>query len=111
MLGYERRDLLRSRYAIQLLIYCDPNISAQTDVSLIQESSTILLVVQEDKNTISIHDPEPQVIAEAIVTFQYNIRTRARLGQSELNLMIIPYITMIGIRPIFYLVPVTRELN
>jgi hypothetical protein len=111
-LGYERRGLLlRSRYAIPLLICGDPNQSAQTDVSLIQGSSTILLVVQEDKATISTRDPESQVIAEAIATFQCNNRTRARLGQPELDSMTIPCITMIGTRPIFYLVPVTRELN
>ncbi|KAF8224599.1 hypothetical protein L208DRAFT_1409990 [Tricholoma matsutake] len=111
VLGYESRGLLRSRYAIPLLISGDPNRSAQTDVSLIQGSSTVLLVVQEDKTTISARDPEPQVIAEAIATFQCNNRTRARLGQPELDSMTIPCITMIGTRPIFYLVPVTRELS
>jgi hypothetical protein len=112
MLGYESRGvLLRSRYAIPLLICGDPNRSAQTDVSLVQGSTTILLVVQEDKTTISARDPEPQVIAEAIATFQCNNRTRARLAQPELDSMTIPCITMIGTRPIFYLVPVTRELS
>jgi len=66
--------------------------SAQTDVTLIHGSSTILLVVQEDKTT-------------------YNNRTRARLGQHELDTMTIPCITMIGTRPIFYLVPVTQGLS
>jgi hypothetical protein len=76
MLGFEKRDLLfRSRYAIPLLINGDPNRSAQTGVSLVQGSSTILLVVQEDKHTVSVRDPEPQVIAEAIATFQCNNRT------------------------------------
>jgi hypothetical protein len=108
VLGYERHGLLlRSRYAIPLLICGDPNRSAQTDVSLIQGSSTILLVVQEDETTISTRDPEPQVIAETIATFQCNNRTRVRLGQPELDAMTIPCITMIGTRLIFYLVPVT----
>jgi hypothetical protein len=112
VLGYERRGLLlRSRYAIPLLISGDPNRSAQTDVTLIHGSSTILLVVQEDKTTVSARDPEAQVIAEAIATFQYNNRTRARLGQHELDTMTIPCITMIGTRPIFYLVPVTQGLS
>jgi len=89
----------------------DPDRSAQTDVTLIHGSSTILLVVQEDKTTVSARDPEAQVIAEAIATFQYNNRTRARLGQHELDTMTIPCITMIGTRPIFYLVPVTQGLS
>jgi hypothetical protein len=81
VLGYERRGLLlRSRYAIPLLICGDPNRTAQTDVSLIQGSSTILLVLQGDKPTISTRDPEPQVITEAIATFQCNNRTRTWLG-------------------------------
>ena len=78
---------------------------------LVQGSSTILLAVQEDKSTISLCDPEPQVIAGAIVTFQSNNRIRARLGESELESMIIPCIAMMGTRPIFYLVPITRELS
>ncbi|KAH9992749.1 hypothetical protein BJV74DRAFT_877853 [Russula compacta] len=76
----ETRGLLRSRYAIPLLISGDPNRSAQTGVTLIHGSSTILLVVQEDKTIVSARDPEAQVIAEAIATFQYNNRTRARLA-------------------------------
>ena len=111
-LGYEKRGLLlRSRYAIPLMISGDPKRLAQTVVCLVQGSSTILLVVQEDKTTVSVRDPEPQVIAEAIATFQCNNRIRARLGEPERNSMTIPCITMIGTRPIFYLVPVTRELS
>ena len=78
VLGYETRGLLlRSRYAIPLLICGDSNQSAQADVCLIRSLSTILLVVQGDKTTTSAHDPEPQVIAGAIAAFQHNNRTRA----------------------------------
>jgi len=45
-LGYEKRGLvLRSRYAIPLLISGDPNRSAQSGVCLVQGSSIILLAV------------------------------------------------------------------
>jgi hypothetical protein len=44
------------------------------------------------------------VIAEAIATFQYNNRARARLGLDELD-------AMVGTRAIFYKVPVTSALN
>lgn len=108
-LGYEKRGLLlRSRYAIPLLISDDLHRSAWTDVCLVQGSSVILMVVQTDEATV---DPEPQVIAEAIATFQYNNRISARLGDPELDLMTIPCIAMLGTRPIFYLVPVTRKLS
>jgi hypothetical protein len=112
VLGYEKDDLLlRSRYAIPITICGDSNRSAQSDIYLIQGSSTILLVVQEDKTAVSVRDPEPQVIAEAIATFQYNNRTRALVDEPELDAMTIPCIVMIGTRPVFYLVPVTRDLS
>ena len=110
-LRYEKRGLLRSCYAILLLINGDPKRSAQTDLCLVHGSSIILLVVQEDKTIVSVRDPEPQVIADAIATFQCNNRIRARLGEPECDSMTIPSITMIGTRPIFYLVPVTRDLS
>ncbi|KAF8815663.1 hypothetical protein BYT27DRAFT_7230171 [Phlegmacium glaucopus] len=94
MFGYEKRDLLLR--------------TPQIDLCLVQRSSTILLVVQEDKTTPS---PEPHLIAKAIATFQYNNRVRVRLGRPKLDSMTIPCITMIGTRPIFYLVPVTRKLS
>ena len=80
------------------------------DLALVQASSDIILlpVIQGDTTTV---DPEPQVIASAIATFQYNNRIRARLGEEQLDSMTIPCITMIGTLPIFYLVPVTRELS
>jgi len=84
-IGYEKRGLLlRSRYAIPLLINGDPNRSAQTDMCLVQGSSTILLWSKRIKCTVSLRDPEPQVIAEAIATFQCNNRIRARLGDLSL---------------------------
>lgn len=53
-------------------------------------------MTQEDKTVISNKIPEAQVIAEAIVTFQYNNDARVRLDMEPLETMIIPAITMIG---------------
>src|SRR6266567_754633 len=69
------------------------------------------MVVQEDSGKTSFRDPEPHVIAEAIATFQYNNRIRARLAVPLLDSMNIPCIALIGTRPIFYIVPVTHELS
>ena len=101
-LGYEGHDvLLQFRYDIPLLI-CNTERSVKTDVSLIRPSSTtVLLVVQQDK-TAADKWPEAQVIADATAAFQRNNRTRARLGQPELDSMTTPCIGMIGTRPIFY---------
>ena len=114
-LGYEKRDLLfrRSRYALPLSSYGMPICGRlpQTSVSLVQGSSIILLVVQEDKTVAGISNPEPQIIREAIANFQWNNRIRVQLGEYELEFMTFPCIAMTGTRPIFYLVPVTRDLS
>jgi hypothetical protein len=68
----------------------------------------ILLVVQETRND---SDPEPQVIAKAIATFQHNNRKRAQSNHPVLDKMTIPCVAMIGTRPTFYKVPVTTQLN
>jgi hypothetical protein len=71
----------------------------------------ILLVVQGDQTILNPFDPEPQVIVEAIATFQYNNRNRVDFGLPALDMMTIPCITMVGTRPIFYKVPVTEQLS
>lgn len=112
VIGFEERGtLLRSRYAIPFTICGDASRSAQSDICLIHGNSTILLIIQEDKTAISSRNPEMRVIAEAIATFQYNNRVRARAGLDELEAMTIPCITMVGTRPIFYKVPVTSALT
>lgn len=84
VLGFEKRGtLLRSRYAIPLTICGDTARVAQTDVCLVHGTSTILLVIQEGKTAISKRNPEAQVIAEAIATFQYN--NDARLDMEPLE--------------------------
>jgi hypothetical protein len=102
--------ILRTRYDIPLII-CGENRTAKSDVCLVHLNSMILLVVQEDKAASSSSDPEPQVIAEAIATFQQNDRKRENLGLLPLDMMTIPCITMVGTRPFFYQVPVTRQLS
>jgi hypothetical protein len=102
--------VLRARYDIPLII-CGEYRAAKSDVCLVHLNSMILLVVQEDKTAFSSKDPEPQVIAEAIATFQHNNRKRANLDLPLLDAMTIPCITMVGTRPFFYQVPVTRQLS
>ncbi|KAG2356472.1 hypothetical protein BDR07DRAFT_1423149 [Suillus spraguei] len=77
---------------------------AETDVCLLDLRSMILLVLQDDKTVFSRSYPEPQVIAEAIAA-------NGSSDHSPLDVMTIPCITMVGTRPIFYLVPVTEALS
>ena len=112
LVGFEERgSILRTRHVISLSICGENNTAAQTDVCLMDRRSTILLVLQQDKTIFNPSNPEPQVIAEAIAAYQHNNGRRAGMGLPTLNTMTIPCITMVGTRPTFYLVPVTRELS
>ncbi|KAM6489558.1 hypothetical protein JOM56_014977 [Amanita muscaria] len=99
---------LCTRYNIPFVICGDAHIAAQTDVCLVQTNLMILLVVEVDKN---LSNPEPQVIAKAIATFQHNNRKRVGLRLPTFDIMTIPCITMVGTRPFFYKVPVTMQLS
>ncbi|KAK7443523.1 NADH dehydrogenase [ubiquinone] flavoprotein 1, mitochondrial [Stygiomarasmius scandens] len=111
LLGYEERGLLfRSNYAIPLLICSNSeSCDAQTDICLVR-GGTILLII---KIVLGLGDPSygPQVIAAAIAAFQQNNRTRGERGLQRLDKMVIPCVVMIGTRPVFYKVPVTKELS
>jgi hypothetical protein len=109
MLGFEQRGcILRSRYSIPLKICgVEPSQTVQADICLLHNASTIFLLVQEDKSELSA---ESKVISQAIASFQENNRNRIRLGKRRKNSMSIPCITMVGTRPIFYVVPVTQQL-
>jgi len=52
------------------LTTCGNKRAASVDVCLLREDTRIFLVIQEDKTMVSRHNPEPQVIAEAIATLQ-----------------------------------------
>jgi len=114
IVGFEERGrILRTRHIIPLSICGENNTVAQTDVCLVDQRSTILLllVLREDKTIFNPSDPEPRVIAEAIAAYQHNNQRRKCMGLPTLNTMTIPCITMVWTRPTFYLVPVTRELG
>lgn len=112
VVGFEESGrILRTRHTILLSVCGENNTVAQTDVCLMDRQSTILLVLQADETILNPSDPEPQVIAEAIAAYQYNNQRPIRMGPPTLNTMTVPFITMVGTRPTFYLVPVTRELS
>lgn len=104
----ERPGRLALRRMIPLII-CGEKRVAQTDVCI--SHRLIYLILVEDKTLTNRANPEPQVIAEAIATFQWNNSRRASLGLATLDAMTIPCITMSGTRPTFYLVPVTTILD
>ena len=111
IVGFEEHGFaLRTGYTIPLSNHDSSN-QAHMDVCLLDRRSMILLVLQDEKPSLNPSNLEPQMIALAIVTYQHNNQIRKLMGLSELDTMIVPFITMVGTRPIFYLVPVTEELN
>jgi hypothetical protein len=57
-------------------------------------------------------DPKPQLIAEAIMAYQWNNQMRTtELNRQTLDVMTIPCLTIVSTWPTFYLVQVTKELN
>ncbi|KAG2359180.1 hypothetical protein BDR07DRAFT_1361387 [Suillus spraguei] len=112
ILGFVERGLIfTARHNIPLRICGDNQRVAETDVCLLDLRSMILLVLQDDKTVFSRSYPEPQVIAEAIAAYQDNNEKRILRSLPPLDAMTIPCITMVGTRPIFYLVPVTEALS
>jgi hypothetical protein len=130
-IGYtSTRRLLILHQDLQLEI-CDKMRHAKPDISLVQADIRhnilkTLLIVHEDKKRTS-SDSSPQMMAEAVATFQYNNDLRYMRGLpschhqvSYLGIMYItnmltitqdiPAIILVGSHPIFYIVPVTSEL-
>jgi hypothetical protein len=113
VMGYEMdHTIVRTRKNIRLLM-CSEFVLATTDVCLMDVSSEILLLVQEDKMHISnTSDPEAQLIANAIAAFQANNAIRVNhLFLEPLEKQVIPGITMVGTFPIFYKIEVTADLD
>ena len=62
---------------------CSTDTHAKTDVCVIDQTSVICLVVQEDKQYLKGKDSEPQLIAEAIAAFLQSSIIRSRTPHCE----------------------------
>ena len=110
--GFDQRGtVLYTGCDIPFTICGDSDQAARSSVCLVRPNTMILLVVQAEKATFSSSNPEPQIIAEAIAAFQHNNQKRVEFNLPQLDMMTIPCITMVGTRPFFYQVPVTRQLS
>jgi len=90
-------------------VMCGMTVAAKPDICVMSESDYLLLV-QEDKRGTNRTDPEPQLIAEAIAAFYQNNLRRRLAGLPMVNSQTFPGITMIGVVPVFYRIPITAEL-
>ncbi|KAK0462855.1 uncharacterized protein EV420DRAFT_1521305 [Desarmillaria tabescens] len=109
-LGYDAgRRIVMIQQKLPFIV-CGTKCSAQTDVCILEEDE-ILLLVQENKRLDIPDDPEPQLVAEAIASFQHNNIVRERdLHLPALDEAIFPAIALYGTFPIFYKIKVTSTL-
>jgi hypothetical protein len=110
LLGYhEPNHLIRTRKDIPLFM-CSTDTFAKVDVCVINQTSGILLLVQEDKQYLGRGDPEPQLIAEAIAAFQSHNHRLLAAGLPTVDAAVFPGVTMDATAPTFYKIDVTRTL-
>jgi hypothetical protein len=110
LLRYEVADhFIRTRVNIPLLVSGGIT-QAQTDLCLVDRKHETLLVMQEDKSHLAGMDPEPQLIAEAIATYQYNNMWLKRIGLPTIQVKMIPGIVMVGSTPTFHKILITQDL-
>lgn len=104
-----RRCVLQA-HSILLLISDDNRQVAQMSLCLIDDSD-MLLLLQMNKTQTNRSNVEARMVIGAIATYQLNNNKRREMGLHPLDAMTIPCITMVGTRPTFYLVPVTKMLS
>jgi len=90
-------------------VRCGMTVAAKPDICVMSESDYLLLV-QEGKRGTNRTDPEPQLIAEAIAAFYQNNLRRKLAGLPMVTSQTFPGITMVGVVPVFYRIPITAEL-
>ncbi|KAF8348517.1 hypothetical protein F5887DRAFT_840774, partial [Amanita rubescens] len=96
------------------LITCRMQCSAQMDGVCICDENDYLLLVQTDKQLQYLEDPAPQLIAEAIATYQQNNfihSDRVLLHIPIFNEITFPGITFVRTSPTFYKIKITTKLN
>ena len=114
-LGYDDDDdsdrIIFIRRALPIVIGGVPYIT-QADVCVMDEFSQVLLILQNDKLSPDLKDPEPQIVAKAIAAYGVNNKIRVTsLNRPPLPVITIPAISMVGTKLIFYKIIVTDGLS
>ena len=105
----EPGNIVRQQMDIHLFM-SGSKVHAKADVCVISQNPNSIRLVQEDKRHRAEVNPEAQLIAEAIASFQSNNRQLSRLGQPILIQRTVPGIVLIGTTPTFYKIGVTTAL-
>ncbi|KAG1874634.1 hypothetical protein DFJ58DRAFT_626703, partial [Suillus subalutaceus] len=117
--GYnDGRRIVFTHHPLPLPI-CGVSSLVEMDISVMDDDE-ILMVVQDktptrfDENTSESQswvDPEAIVIAGAIAAYAANNKVRVDMNLPLLDVITIPAITLEGLTPTFYKIPVTAELS
>ncbi|KAG1845799.1 hypothetical protein C8R48DRAFT_733823 [Suillus tomentosus] len=111
-LGFEEHRYRVCRLEIPLLICDDIRKIAEISLGLQDLGSTEMVpLLQMNKTQIDRSNIEAHMISAAIAAYQFNNNMRQEKGLHPLDAMTIPCVTMVGTRPTFYLVPVTKALS
>ncbi|KAK0221372.1 hypothetical protein IW262DRAFT_1373266 [Armillaria fumosa] len=109
MLGYDEPDrVIHQRMEIGFIM-CGMRVDAKPGICVLDDDGYLLLV-QEDNRHMSVDDPEPQLIAEAIAAFYENNRHRRQIGLPTIQAKVFAGITLMGTAPRFYKIPITADL-
>jgi hypothetical protein len=108
--GFEQRRFGVST-ACRIPFCYDIDEVVQISICLRDFESNMLLLLQADKTQMGPSNVEARIIAGAIAAYQFNNNNRQKMGLHPLDAMTMPCITMVGSRPTFYLVPVTKTLS
>ncbi|EFJ36949.1 hypothetical protein SELMODRAFT_403783 [Selaginella moellendorffii] len=101
---------VRTRCTLQLEM-SNRKTEATPDVCVEDEDSSIRLLVGKVRN-LKGHHPVPQLIADAIAAYQENVDLCERLVLPAYpGEKVIPGIVMLGTRPAFYLIHMTKALS
>ncbi|KAG6843737.1 hypothetical protein H0H87_001079, partial [Tephrocybe sp. NHM501043] len=109
ILNYDDQDRIICQRPELSFTMAGQRVDAKSDLC-VKDENDYLLLVQEDKRSGSLDDPEPQLIAEAVAAFYQNNLRRRIERQPQLEYKYIPAITIVGSAPIFYRIPVTVTL-
>ncbi|KAG6807192.1 hypothetical protein H0H92_008470, partial [Tricholoma furcatifolium] len=108
----ERHATIQANYSITCHASGDSSCVTELSVCLLDNRGFILLLggAQDWLNRLG-RNSGSEIVVQAIAAFHHNNTLRVQHHLEPLEHMVFPCITMLEMKPIFYLVPVTTELS
>ncbi|KZT56084.1 hypothetical protein CALCODRAFT_497772 [Calocera cornea HHB12733] len=111
MVGFEEHESMLALHRPLMFDMCCKSMNAKLDIVLEHKPSMISCIIIQDKYAEPSMSAMPQAVAYACAVFQYNNAQRLRHGKLPLKEATIPFATMRGLKPAFYTMTVTADLN